>query len=252
MSTPAGWYPDPTGRHDHRWFNGDDWTDQVADGQAVGTDPVHGGGPPAQTPATAAEQTVSVPTGGPPPGAPGTAEPVGAVGAGGAAPASAYVPPGSEVKGGKGKTVLIIAVVVVLVAVGIGVALSLAGGDDDGDDDASGSDASDEPADEPEDDPSASDLFDDMAGDDGSGGPAEPAEEPVEDAPEGEYPPEEIETFVGDCVGAGSGESFCRCVIDVLQQNVSYERYQEIDNEARTNPDAPVPQELTDAVNECT
>ena len=35
MSTPAGWYPDPTSRHQNRWFDGNDWTDQVADGQAV-------------------------------------------------------------------------------------------------------------------------------------------------------------------------------------------------------------------------
>ena len=39
MSTPAGWYPDPTNRHQNRWFDGNDWTDHVADGQAVSTDP---------------------------------------------------------------------------------------------------------------------------------------------------------------------------------------------------------------------
>lgn len=27
----AGWHPDPTGRHQHRWWNGSAWTDQVAE-----------------------------------------------------------------------------------------------------------------------------------------------------------------------------------------------------------------------------
>jgi uncharacterized protein YxjI len=36
--TPAGWYPDPVGRHEYRWFDGFQWTHQVASGgrQAVG------------------------------------------------------------------------------------------------------------------------------------------------------------------------------------------------------------------------
>ncbi|HET9769516.1 MAG TPA: DUF2510 domain-containing protein, partial [Acidimicrobiia bacterium] len=94
MSTPAGWYPDPTGRHQNRWFDGDDWTDQIADGQTVGVDPVRaagaaggdataGGPPPADAAATEAvpaqggyEPTQATPTtpapgaGTPPPGAP--------------------------------------------------------------------------------------------------------------------------------------------------------------------------------------
>ena len=28
--TPPGWYPDPFGRHEHRWFDGGQWTDQVS------------------------------------------------------------------------------------------------------------------------------------------------------------------------------------------------------------------------------
>lgn len=30
MTTPADWYPDPFGRHDHRYWNGAQWTDHVA------------------------------------------------------------------------------------------------------------------------------------------------------------------------------------------------------------------------------
>lgn len=38
--TPAGWYADPTGRYAHRWYDGRDWTAQVAaaDG-STGADP---------------------------------------------------------------------------------------------------------------------------------------------------------------------------------------------------------------------
>ena len=35
----AGWQPDPTGKHDHRYWDGTGWTDNVADGGVAGTDP---------------------------------------------------------------------------------------------------------------------------------------------------------------------------------------------------------------------
>jgi hypothetical protein len=31
VTPPAGWYPDPTGRHHHRWWDGSGWTTSVAD-----------------------------------------------------------------------------------------------------------------------------------------------------------------------------------------------------------------------------
>jgi uncharacterized RDD family membrane protein YckC len=34
------WHPDPTGRHHYRWWDGQEWTDQVADFGVVGVDPV--------------------------------------------------------------------------------------------------------------------------------------------------------------------------------------------------------------------
>jgi hypothetical protein len=37
--TPASWQPDPTGRHDHRYWDGLRWTDHVADAGVAGTDP---------------------------------------------------------------------------------------------------------------------------------------------------------------------------------------------------------------------
>lgn len=40
MRFPPAWYPDPTGRHDHRWWDGAEWTSHVADAGAAGTDPL--------------------------------------------------------------------------------------------------------------------------------------------------------------------------------------------------------------------
>ena len=42
MSNPAAnWYPDPTGRHEHRYWDGNAWTDHVSDRGVTGTDPVN-------------------------------------------------------------------------------------------------------------------------------------------------------------------------------------------------------------------
>lgn len=49
MSDPAaGWHPDPRGRHEHRYWDGTQWTDDVADGGVVSKDPVNGEAPPAE------------------------------------------------------------------------------------------------------------------------------------------------------------------------------------------------------------
>ncbi|MCX6520050.1 MAG: phospholipid scramblase-related protein [Actinobacteria bacterium] len=39
-TTPANWYPDPTGRNDHRYWDGQAWTDHVSNQGITGTDPV--------------------------------------------------------------------------------------------------------------------------------------------------------------------------------------------------------------------
>lgn len=41
---PAGWHPDPTGRHQHRYWDGRSWTEHVASNGATSTDPM----PPAK------------------------------------------------------------------------------------------------------------------------------------------------------------------------------------------------------------
>jgi hypothetical protein len=43
--TPA-WYGDPTGRHDHRWWDGEAWTAHVADGGIAARDELEGAEPP--------------------------------------------------------------------------------------------------------------------------------------------------------------------------------------------------------------
>jgi uncharacterized protein DUF2510 len=37
---PPGWHPDPTGRHEHRYWDGSKWTDNVADQGNMSNDPV--------------------------------------------------------------------------------------------------------------------------------------------------------------------------------------------------------------------
>jgi len=44
--TPA-WYGDPTGRHDHRWWDGEAWTAHVADGGVAAHDELDDTGPQA-------------------------------------------------------------------------------------------------------------------------------------------------------------------------------------------------------------
>jgi hypothetical protein len=46
----ASWLPDPTGRHDHRYWDGSGWTDHVADAGVAGTDPFEALPPPPPPP----------------------------------------------------------------------------------------------------------------------------------------------------------------------------------------------------------
>jgi hypothetical protein len=40
VSIPPAWHPDPTGRHDHRWWDGTRWTEHVADAGVSAVDPI--------------------------------------------------------------------------------------------------------------------------------------------------------------------------------------------------------------------
>lgn len=52
MSDPAGWYPDPTKRHELRYWDGYAWLDDVSDQGTAGRDPL--GGKPMPAPSEAA------------------------------------------------------------------------------------------------------------------------------------------------------------------------------------------------------
>ena len=55
MSIPAAWHPDPTGRHEYRYWDGERWTDHVADQGQASIDPVDGGGGAGGAAATTAD-----------------------------------------------------------------------------------------------------------------------------------------------------------------------------------------------------
>jgi hypothetical protein len=46
VSSPAAWQPDPTGKHDHRWWDGERWTEHVADAGQASVDPLETELPP--------------------------------------------------------------------------------------------------------------------------------------------------------------------------------------------------------------
>jgi uncharacterized protein (AIM24 family) len=62
---PGSWQRDPEGRYEHRWWDGQNWTDQVSNRGQVSRAPM--GGPPPQPQARAPQG----PAGAPPQGAPG-------------------------------------------------------------------------------------------------------------------------------------------------------------------------------------
>lgn len=45
MSNPAAWHPDPTGKHEYRYWDGERWTEHVSDSGQVSSDPLEGGAP---------------------------------------------------------------------------------------------------------------------------------------------------------------------------------------------------------------
>lgn len=61
MSDPQ-WAPDPTGRHEYRWYDGTTWTDRVADHGEEAVDPVAAPGPPtASTPSATPPAAMPMP-----------------------------------------------------------------------------------------------------------------------------------------------------------------------------------------------
>lgn len=108
----GSWEPDPTGRHQYRWWDGQAWTDHVADGGRADIDPV--GVPVEPAPTTA---TGPIPTSEPP--ATGT-------------PAQGGTPSEANAAAtGPNHGVIAVVVAAVVVLVGAGAFLVLDGDDDD-------------------------------------------------------------------------------------------------------------------------
>lgn len=153
---PAGWFPDPEGRHEHRWWDGSTWTDQVADAGVAATDPMRGGAAPAggDADATLVDQGTTVGEGQLDGGfIPGPGQYVSDM-AVADAPEAKRVPVG---------VLAAIAVGVAALAALIVLAVGAVGGDDDGEDTSSvDGDMSDEVSDDVDD--ALSDLSDDLSG----------------------------------------------------------------------------------------
>ena len=153
MNAP-GWQPDPTTRHEYRYWDGSQWTDDVSDGGVTSVDPVDGSGAAAAGgyPSSDATQAMDpatqayggAPYGGPPPPGAGTpppgvnpsyqgygADPYAQSYGGG----SGQMPPGQPAKKGPNPALIIGIAVVVLLLLGGGAFALLSG--DDGDDDRS-------------------------------------------------------------------------------------------------------------------
>ncbi len=64
MSTthPEGWFPDPLHRHEHRYWDGNTWTEHVATGGVRSVDPVQSTPVPAAAAQTGAAAAVPTPT----------------------------------------------------------------------------------------------------------------------------------------------------------------------------------------------
>lgn len=129
-----GWQPDPTRRHEYRYWDGSQWTDDVSDGGVTSVDPVAGAGAQPSGEATAPYGYSGA---GMPPGVSGP-QPYGGGPGGAPYPYSGdQYPPDQPVKKGPSPALLIAIAVIVVLAIG-GVAFALSqGGDDDGGETAS-------------------------------------------------------------------------------------------------------------------
>jgi hypothetical protein len=136
---PAGWEPDPSGRHEYRYWDGTSWTDDVADQGVTSVDSIGSATGPGGDPTTVVDVTrqyASPPGGyGQPPGGGYGQPPGGGYGAPpGRQPAygTGTFPPGRPPKAGP-STGLIVGLAALALAVIVGLVVVLTGGDDNGD-----------------------------------------------------------------------------------------------------------------------
>jgi len=156
-ASAPGWQPDPSGRHEYRYWDGTEWTDDVSDAGATSVDPLPGLTPPGGASPSGDPTAVIDPTQGyaptaaygtpTPPGGPsgGGYPPAGATqGPGGYGPTSGYpayggsgpFPPAKPPRSGP-STGLLVGLGVLAAALIVAIVVVLAGGDDDGDETSS-------------------------------------------------------------------------------------------------------------------
>ena len=129
----AGWYPDPLGRHEHRYFDGSVWTSHVADAGRAAEDPLSPPPPhvePVGATWEAPHPIVTPPTvAGPPAGGPAAGgPPAGGPPAGGPAAGGPVEP--QRPRPGRGALVGALVVVALVLATGVIVGVRLADDDD--------------------------------------------------------------------------------------------------------------------------
>jgi Septum formation/Protein of unknown function (DUF2510) len=167
MNAPTpGWNPDPSGRHEYRYWDGSTWTDDVSDHGVTSVDPINPPGGAGSQPTAPYEPTQAYGT---PPGAPGPPTAPGCYGpqgppSGGYQPmyGSGPVPPAQPPRSGPSRG-LIIGLAALAVAAIAGIAFALASGGDDDDGGASTDTTDDTSSDTTED--TSSDTTEDTSSD---------------------------------------------------------------------------------------
>lgn len=178
MNAPTpGWHPDPTGRHEYRYWDGSTWTQDVSDSGVTAVDPVTPAGGAGTDPTAPVDQTHHAdPTQqyAPQPGEPPQPQPGGfGVPAPGYDPySSGQVPPVQPVRSGP-STGLIVGLAAVAVALIAGLVFLLSSDDENDPDTGPISDEAvtdDSSADDTATDDALDDALDDIAGGDIGGG----------------------------------------------------------------------------------
>jgi hypothetical protein len=220
---PAAWEPDPSGRHEYRYWDGTSWTDDVADQGVTSVDPVGAAGPGADPTAVldatrpyaapGAGYGAAAPPGyGPPPG--------------GQQPAyGTFASPSGPPRRSGPSTGLLVGLAALAIAVIVGLVVVATGGDD-GDDTAT-DDTSTSATDDTATDDTASDTGD--TGDTGDSGDSGDDEGDSGDSGDGEASDELVAAMADSLVATGMfDQQQAECFAEVMLEEIGIERMAEI------------------------